>query len=43
MLHLLRSRDEMEEVVIKRLPEDVTVANWKPATGVQLFEPEAGA
>jgi hypothetical protein len=43
MLHLLNSRDEMEEVVIKRLPEDVTVANWKPATGVQLFEPEAGA
>lgn len=42
-LHLLNSRDELEEVVIKRLPEDVTVANWKPATGVQLFEPQSGA
>jgi hypothetical protein len=42
-LRLLKSRDEMEEVVIKRLPDDLTVANWKPATGVQLFEPQAGA
>lgn len=42
-LRLLTSRDEMEEVVIKRLPDDLTVASWKPALGVQLFEPQAGA
>ncbi|MBI3245107.1 MAG: hypothetical protein HYZ50_01225 [Deltaproteobacteria bacterium] len=42
-LRLLNSRDEMEEIVIKRLPEDETVASWKPATGVLLMAPEAGA
>lgn len=42
-LQLLKSRDEMEEVIIKRLPDDSTVANWKPAMGIQLFEPQAGA
>jgi hypothetical protein len=42
-LRLLNSREEMEEVVIKRLPDDLTVANWKPSTGVQLFEPQGGA
>lgn len=42
-LQLLKSRDEMEEVIIKRLPDDSTVANWKPAFGIQLFEPQAGA
>jgi hypothetical protein len=42
-LRLMSSRDEMEEVVIKRLPDDQTVANWKPSTGVQLFDPQAGA
>lgn len=42
-LRLLNSRDEMEEIVIKRLPEDETVASWKPATGVLLVAPEAGA
>jgi hypothetical protein len=42
-LRLFHSRDEMEEVVIKRLPDDLTVANWKPATGVQLFDPQTGA
>jgi hypothetical protein len=42
-LHLLNSKDEMEEVVLKRLPDDQTVAAWKPATGVQLFAPQAGA
>jgi hypothetical protein len=38
-LHLLDSKDEIEEVVLKRLPDDQTVAGWKPTTGVQLFEP----
>ena len=42
-LHLLSSREELEEVVLKRLPDDQTVAAWKPATGVQLFLPQAGA
>lgn len=42
-LRLLNSRDEMEEVVIKRLPDDLPVATWKPATGVQLFDPQTGA
>jgi len=42
-LHLLNSREELEEVVLKRLPDDQTVAAWKPATGVQLFLPQAGA
>jgi len=42
-LHILNSGDELEEVVIKQLPDDQTVAAWKPATGVQLFAPQAGA
>jgi len=42
-LHLLNSREELEEVVLKRLPDDQTVAAWKPATGVQLFLPQTGA
>ena len=42
-LHLLNSKEEMEEVMLKRLPDDQTVAAWKPSTGVQLFEPQEGA
>ncbi|MBI3291930.1 MAG: hypothetical protein HYZ73_03865 [Elusimicrobia bacterium] len=42
-LHLLNSKDELEEIVLKRLPDDQTVAAWKPATGVQLFVPQRGA
>jgi hypothetical protein len=28
----------MEEVVIKRVSDDRTVAAWKPATGVELVK-----
>jgi hypothetical protein len=42
-LRLFSSKDELEEIVLKRLPDDQTVAAWKPATGVQLFTPQAGA
>jgi hypothetical protein len=42
-LHLLVSGEELEEIVLKRLPDDETVANWKPATGVQLVAPQVGA
>jgi len=42
-LRLLSSRDEMEEIILKQLPEDQTVAAWKPSTGVQLFNPQGGA
>lgn len=41
-LRLFSSRDEIEEVVLKQLPEDKTVAAWKPSTGVQLFNPQGG-
>ena len=37
------ARDEVEEIVLKQLPEDRTVAAWKPSTGVQLFDPQGGA
>jgi hypothetical protein len=42
-LHLLTSGEELDEIVLKRLPDDQTVAAWKPATGVQLFAPQVGA
>lgn len=42
-LHLLTSGEELEEIVLKRLPDDQTVAAWKPATGMQLFAPQVGA
>lgn len=42
-LRLFDSRDEMEEIVLKQLPEDQTVAAWKPSTGIQLFNPQGGA
>jgi hypothetical protein len=42
-LHLLKTDEEPDEIVIKRLPDDQTVAAWKPATGVQLFAAQVGA
>lgn len=42
-LHLLTSGEELEEIVLKRLPDDQTVAAWKLATGLQLFAPQVGA
>ena len=42
-LRLFSSRDEVEEIVLKQLPEDHTVAAWKPSTGIQLFTPQGGA
>jgi hypothetical protein len=42
-LHLLTSGEDVEEIVLKRLPDDQTVAAWRPASGVQLFTPQAGA
>jgi hypothetical protein len=42
-LRLFNSRDEIEEIVLKQLPEDQTVAAWAPSTGVQLFKPQGGA
>jgi hypothetical protein len=41
-LNFLTSSADMEEVVIKRLPDDATVAVWKPSTGVQLVAPRVG-
>jgi len=41
-LHLFTSRDELEEILIQRLPDDVTVARWTPTTGVQLIEAPPG-
>ncbi len=35
-LKILTSGDDVQEVVIKQLPSDESVASWKPATGVQL-------
>jgi len=35
-LHLLDSERDVDEIIIKRLPDDETVATWKPSTGVQL-------
>lgn len=35
-LKILTSGDEVQEVVIKQLPSDESVASWKPATGVKL-------
>jgi hypothetical protein len=42
-LHLLKSGEDLEEIVLKSLPDDQTVAAWRPTTGVQLFAPQAGA
>jgi len=37
-LKLLTSREEMDEVTIKRVSDDQTVATWKPATGVEVMK-----
>ncbi len=38
---LIRASGELfREIVIQRLPDEQTVAAWKPATGVQLFDPQ---
>jgi hypothetical protein len=42
-LKLLQSKNELEEIILKRLPDDQTVATWKPSTGVVLLAPQAGA
>lgn len=34
------SGEPFREIVIQRLPDEQTVAAWKPATGVQLFDPQ---
>ena len=35
------SGEPFREIVIQRLPDEQTVAAWKPATGIQLFDPQA--
>ncbi|HKA53370.1 MAG TPA: hypothetical protein VKJ47_06875 [Candidatus Binatia bacterium] len=42
-LHVLTAGEQPDEIVLKRLPDDQTVAAWKPATGLQLFVPQVGA
>ncbi len=42
-LQLLTSEQDLEKIVIKRLPEDETVATWQPTTGIQLSTPQVGA
>jgi hypothetical protein len=42
-LHLLESRDDLDEIIIKRLPDDDVVATWKPSTGVLLTSTQVGA
>ena len=37
-LQFITVRDDMEEVVIKRVSDDRTVAAWKPATGVEVMK-----
>jgi len=37
-LKLFTAREEMDEVTIKRLPDDQTVATWKPSTGVEVIK-----
>ena len=39
---LKESGQQFQEVILQRLPDDKTVATWKPGTGLQLFDPEAG-
>ena len=38
-LKIFTSGDELQEVVIKQLPNEEAVASWKPTTGVQLVSP----
>ncbi|MBM4254673.1 MAG: hypothetical protein FJ147_02115 [Deltaproteobacteria bacterium] len=37
-LKIFTSGEEMDEVTIKRLPDDHVVATWKPATGVEIIK-----
>ena len=37
-LKFITSSDDMEDVVIKRVSNDQTVATWKPATGVEIVK-----
>jgi hypothetical protein len=37
-LKLFTSREEMDEVTIKRVSDDQVVATWKPATGVEVIK-----
>ncbi|MGE0827038.1 MAG: hypothetical protein AB7G75_32880 [Candidatus Binatia bacterium] len=41
-LQILASDEEMEEVIIKRLPDDQTVATWKPSAGLYIVQPQTG-
>jgi hypothetical protein len=41
-LQFITARDDMEEVVIKRVSDDQTLATWKPATGVLVVNPQPG-
>ncbi len=41
-LKLFTAREEMDEVTIKRLPDDQVVATWKPSTGVRMMNPQSG-
>jgi len=42
-LKIFSSIDELQEVVIKQLPNEEAVASWTPTTGVQLVSPQTGA
>jgi hypothetical protein len=42
-LKIFTSGDELQEVVIKQLPNEEAVASWKPTTGVQLVSPHTEA
>ena len=39
-LKFITSREDMEDVTIKRVTDDQAVATWKPATGVELVKNE---
>ncbi len=39
---LKASGQKFQEILIQRLPDDKTVAVWKPTTGLQLFDPQTG-
>lgn len=36
------SGEKFQEIVIQRLPDDHTVAAWKPSTGLQIFGAQTG-
>ena len=37
-LQFITARGDMEEVVVKRVSDDRTVAAWKPATGIEVMK-----